>query len=406
MGFNPRDFLILLIAICAGALIFGSAFVSKSYSEKTIQEYALEIVKLCEGVSYAPLCYDQEVPKLIDHGLSLGEVFEVVQLIQEKDTRYYYCHVLGHNISAKEAAKDPSRWFEIIRECPVGQCSNGCLHGAFQERFRDETVSDEELVILVPQLKTVCSDSGERTFTSLERASCHHALGHLAMYVTKADVAQSITLCNEIAFTDDVSYVRSCYDGVFMQVFQPLEPEDFALVGDIAPDTQEESRQLCNEFIGDAKEACVRESWPLFLEDIKTSDGALDFCKPNESAEGFTRCFNTVMYVLTAHFEFNEERLEAVCQSFEGIYKAQCYANVASRLIEIDDSFFTRASGFCERAENAGVGERCWKELLFYSVYSTTQSSERFVAFCNALPSPWSTKCLSGEGNSISLYDL
>ncbi|XKT74466.1 MAG: hypothetical protein ACJKTH_03865 [Patescibacteria group bacterium UBA2163] len=397
-------FLVFFLSYSAVTLV---ASIIQSDGSGGVEGYAKEILKVCAESNYAPTCYDEEVPKLLQRGISMEEAFEVTALIQKEDPRYYYCHVLGHNLSAKEAAKDLSQWTDVVARCPVGQCSNGCLHGAFQERFRDENVSSEELGVLKPKLKTICEDTATRTFTELERTSCYHAIGHLTMYIHDADAKASVNLCDSVVTrSEPYEFVRNCYDGVFMQIFQPLEPEDIALIADRAPRTQTEARDFCAQFDRIPRESCNSESWPLFLEDIKTIKGMDRFCGVYTTERGIQGCYNTIFYVLTAHFEFNQDRLEAICLGLSDERMAQCYANISSRFLEIDDDFLEQSIEFCERAEKTGVGKRCWDELLFYSSFSTVPGTERFEHFCGLLPHSYKERCQAGEGSNLSIFDL
>ena len=153
----------------------------------SLEKYADQVMEECDDSSYVIGCYDQEIPKLMEY-ISMEEAFEVAKIIQEQDFRYGYCHVLGHNLSAVETSKDVSKWKEVINRCPRGICSNGCLHGAAQERFRDNVLSQEQLDELKRELIGVCDDTDEHKLTGLERAECYHGLGHLTMYVTGADM--------------------------------------------------------------------------------------------------------------------------------------------------------------------------------------------------------------------------
>ncbi|MBX9765211.1 hypothetical protein K2X83_01060, partial [Patescibacteria group bacterium] len=121
-------------------VISGNVFMPSP--EKNLERLAEKVIATCSKESYPPTCYDEEIPRLMDTGLSMEEAFQVTTVIQNKVSDYFYCHVLGHNLSAKETAKDPSKWTEVVARCPVGMCSNGCLHGAAQERFRAESLSE------------------------------------------------------------------------------------------------------------------------------------------------------------------------------------------------------------------------------------------------------------------------
>lgn len=385
------------------ALWQGAMMVFES-SETKLARYAAAVVAACADAPYAPSCYDIEIPRLMDrYGISMEEAFQVTALVQEKDTEYFYCHVLGHNLSAKEAAKDLSKWTEVIARAPSGICSNGAIHGAFQERFRDDVLSDAEIEALIPQLSTVCEDSDRRNFTGLEQASCYHALGHLAMYVTKADPVASTTFCDRLAKKENSDFSQVCYDGAFMQIFQPLEPEDFALIKDVAPKTQEETRAFCGTFDGQKKDSCHRESWPIFIDQIITPEGLTAYCDEVDTNRGKQACYNSMFYIIVARFELDKNRIVPLCDAIRDPYRALCFANAASRVLEIDEKLIPEAMSYCRLADDRGLGARCWDEMLFYSSFAFNQEDTHLNEYCNLMPDPWQTKCVNGEGGSVIL---
>ncbi|MBL4644796.1 MAG: hypothetical protein JKX80_02935 [Candidatus Pacebacteria bacterium] len=366
-------------------------------SEARFAEQAAKVIEVCKDESYKPACYDTEIPKVMDRGFSFEDAFKVTALIQNQDSSYWYCHVLGHNLSAKEAAKDVSKWTEVVARAPNGMCSNGSLHGAFQERFRGEYVSEEQLEELIPEIKSICEvKAGNRDFTGLEQASCYHALGHLSMYITNADAPESIQLCDRVSIEGEKDFSSLCYDGAFMQIFQPLEPEDIALVQDIEPKTQEESVAFCSQFEGKKRASCLTESWPLFIDDIDDDPRLVEnFCSSDFEGFNKTRCLSAIFYVSAARTNFDTENITQMCSVLSGDIKAQCFANSASRFLETDYRLAQKAVNICDSAGKEGVGETCFQELLFYSGYNYHVGSEPFLRLCNALPSPWKESCLN-----------
>jgi len=372
--------------------------------EKNLLNEAMIVMEACEGESYKPSCYDEEIPKVMDRGFTFEESFKITALIQERDSSYWYCHVLGHNVSAKEAAKDVSKWPEVVARCPTGVCSNGCLHGAFQERFRGEYVNQEELEELIPEIKDICKvEEGNRNFTGLEQASCYHALGHLTMYITNADIDRAIELCDRVSIESNIKdFSNLCYDGAYMQIFQPLEPEDIALVQDVAPQTQSEALKYCEQFSDMRRTACFMESWPLFIDEFDKRFGAIEeFCSRDFSPRDRTRCLNGVFYVMSARSNFDETRITELCSYVSSDAKAQCYANSASRFLETDHKLAQKAVAVCEQAREIGLQNSCYEELLFYSSYNYHEGSKSFLNLCNTMPEPWKTKCVNNEGSGM-----
>ncbi len=405
-----RGVTLLLVLLLAVGAIFGTDYIFRNglniaslipSKENTLQKYADQVMAACKKDTYPPRCYDTEIPKLMDQGVSLEDSFKVTVLIQKATNGYFFCHVLGHNLAAKETAKDPSKWTDVIGRCPTGMCSNGCLHGAAQERFRAEALTPEQIDEVLPQLAGICQQGHERNFTGLEQASCYHALGHLSMYITNADIRASTRICNTIARPNNQDYTQTCYEGAYMQIYQPLEPEDFALVKDIAPQTQAASEAFCSTFSGEYREACHRESWPLYRESLQTPDGLQKFCNATYSPESKRRCYNAMFYTLVAQMNFEVERITPLCEGLPTGRKAQCFANAASRCIETDYRLAPKALELCSTAEKNGVGDRCYNELLFYSSFNYHVGSKEFVQFCNQLPGDWKNKCLTTDTKTL-----
>lgn len=405
-----RNALTLVVLLAVVGAIFGADYFLRSgfslaslvpSNQKVFEAYADQVMEVCKSAKYQPTCYDIELPKLLDKGVSMEDIYTVTSIIQKRTNDYFFCHVLGHNLAAKETAKDPSKWTEVIARCPTGMCSNGCLHGAAQERFRAESLTPEQIQEILPQVSGICEQGNGRDFTGLEQASCYHALGHLAMYLTHADIKASTNICDVIAQKGQRDYRLTCYEGAYMQIYQPLEPEDFTLVKDIAPQTTTASEAFCSTFTGEHEAACHRESWPLYRESLQTPEGLQKFCDATYTPESKRRCYNAMFYLLMAQMNFEVERIRPLCEGLPANRKAQCFANAASRCIETDYRLAPRALELCRIADTQGAGDRCYGELLFYSSFNYHEGSKEFAGFCNQLPGEWKNKCLAGEGKNL-----
>jgi hypothetical protein len=369
---------LLLAIIIAGALLLPRAGLFAGAAEQEAAQaeqvetrvsyaaYASDIVARCADSSYKPTCYDDEIPKLMDT-LSMEQAFEVTRAVQEMDRSYTYCHVLGHKLSAIETAKDPSKWKDVITRSPHGLCSNGSIHGAFQERFRRESLSDEEIVQLKPELMDVCEPRGGWKPTGLEQGSCYHALGHLTMYITDGTIERATALCGDIALQDGGKrdYRQLCYDGSFMQIFQPLEPDDFALVKGKQP-TKEQLPKFCGKFTGLLRGPCWNEGWPLFRDTIMTASGLDAYCSKQflTAQPDIDRCYNALVYVVTAQMQLRVDKVGAFCNGLaKENYKGRCFANGAGRMVETDYRNVDIAAALCAGAAGAPQ-EMCYNELV------------------------------------------
>jgi len=214
------------------------------------------------------------------------------------------------------------------------------------------------------------------------------------MYMTAADIRKSVALCDTIIREDGADgYLQICYDGAFMQIFQPLEPEDVALVKGKQP-TAETVRSFCGEFENMQRGSCWSESWPLFFKQVTTPDGLVQFCGTLEGAEE-NRCFNALFFVLTAQFKLESTSIQQFCSRLPEQRKGQCFANAAARFVETDYRLSRKAKDLCESATLVGAGERCWEELVTYAGYNFPPGSPDALTLCNLLPQPWNERCLS-----------
>jgi hypothetical protein len=352
---------------------------------KSLEFYERGILRKCQGKG--PVCYDEELPKLMSK-LSMEDTFKITSGIQQKDPSYAYCHVLGHKLSSAETKKDPSKWKDVIARCPSGTCSNGCVHGAFQERFRTESFSDSQLAEAEKELKGICEPREGFNPTDLEKGSCYHALGHLYMYITGGDINKAIGLCDKDKYTRDFQSV--CYDGAFMQIYQPLEAEDYALIKgrEVSKDGV---RKFCGAFEGVTAASCYSESWPLFFEEIVTPEGVKSFCAM--SPKGFeTSCYTDIFYILPIQFRFDTDFMADFCKKVPG-QSALCFSSMATRILEIDKSNSKKAVDFCSKAEGDSR-ELCYNELVKVSDFVFHKDSIELENLCEALPEDYKKLCL------------
>jgi len=395
---------VCLIILIAGGLFVYSRQISSGSGKQALQVYADEVIAACSSQDFPPHCYDEEIPKLMDR-ISLEESFEVVRLIQQKDERYLYCHVVSHKISFAEAAKNPAGWKDVITRCPTTFCNNGCLHGALMQRFNAEYLSDAQIESIMPDLESVCEPRGDWNPVRVEMAMCYHAIGHLLMFATKADITKSLHLCEKIGEKPDGrNYVETCTYGVLMTVFQPLEPEDFALVRHLTP-PKERVDSFCDKFRGVNKyswHGCRRESWPLFNEELWQPEGLVKFCSYTNEPEWQRRCYSMQMNIINTQIGVSKNDINAVREYCKGMPDAPripesprelCFAFSAQQLVQLDPQFTDEALETCKAAAKLGIGDACYKEMAYFGYASFHPGSEPHQEYCGKLPEPWATTC-------------
>ncbi len=357
---------------------------------------ANKIIDYCKTQNiYKNSCYDSEIPKLLDK-LSGKNVFEVVRIIQEKDADYAYCHVVGHEIAARLTAKDPSKWREVLAQCTLGICSNGCQHGVLQEKFRNESFSETEITQIIPDLSSVCEPSDLIQLSGFEISHCYHGLGHLLMYMTEGDTKKASSLCKEIALKDDNrDYLDVCYEGVFMQLFQPLEPEDFSLVDGKAPQ-KNSLRKYCESFKDPrTTESCWIEGWPLYSSEIKNPKGLVGYCETSKDTDQKERCYKMLFAVISQSQNFDINSISVYCEGFNETLKYKCYSGAATAIIQATYQNGPKAVNLCSLAKNVKDQDKCFDELLKYANYNLSSDKESYKLLCSSFVDPWKSKCLS-----------
>lgn len=395
---SKRSLLIVLLIVTVVEITILTG--NRAQSPLKLQSLTKTVLTKCTDAPYKPGCYEEEVPKLMDkpYNLSMEDAFKVVSRVQQEDKQYAYCHVLGHALSAKETKKDPSKWHKVAHRCPSGICSNGCVHGSFQERFRTEKLTNEQINKFMPEFKYVCEKSSDWNPTGMEQATCYHALGHLMMYVTGADTSKSTQLCDKtLEKNTNQNLSRVCYDGVYMQIFQPLEPEDFALIKGKQPN-KETVLSFCNAFPEAQRASCLNESWPLVIAGFDNTQNIVEFC----SRIGFggpyvDRCYSALFYIATVQLNFDEEKLNRLCADLPQDRIGQCFANVASRMIETDWKNSDRSLRICAKAAALNVEDKCYQEMVTFAYFNFHPGSQEQKKLCVKLPEPWQTNCIHGK---------
>ncbi|MBI5613357.1 hypothetical protein HY947_00360 [Candidatus Gottesmanbacteria bacterium] len=393
--------LTVVLCICSFLLgVFVFSVVRTYQSSVNASAFADMIIATCASRSYKPACYDEEIPKLMKrpYYFSMEKVFEVTSYIQKKDPSYLYCHVLGHRIAENEVERNPDSWKEVVARCPTTMCNNGCAHGALMKRFQSEYLTDKEIDAIKNDLLTVCEPRGSFHPAFVERSMCYHSLGHLFMYITRADMEKSVTLCAMVgSHGEDGTYTQTCTEGVFMSVYQPLEPEDIALIKGIAPLSKTDSVKFCHTFTNEIRDACMRESWPLWGESVVKPEGLLSFCQMNEGFLPQKRCVGTVMNFVTVRLIIDNKlslgEFERYCTELPDPWGAECFARGAGRLVQIDPVFIGLSLDLCDLAENKGEGDACFEEMLSVKTHNFSVTHPAPETFCVRFPQRFKSRC-------------
>jgi hypothetical protein len=363
----------------------------------TIDAYAQEMVALCKDASYRPLCYETEVPKLVSV-LPTERIFDVVRAIRNYDSEYLYCHVLAHNLGEYEVSLDPENWLDVLATGPTdGLCSNGFAHGAIVTRFNDEELSKEEFDAALTDLKIACEEREGFTPTDLGKAICYHGIGHVLIHMTLAKVSESLEACEIISLKDDGrDYRQVCTEGVYMQLFQPLEPEDYALV-DMLPyvPTKENITQFCSDFSGNDRQygACWREAWPLLGQSVYEGEGIMEYCSALTPSQDRGQCFVSAFTINGRHGLGTPEKMAETCNSVAQEYQGMCFARGANAFPEENPDLVKDGVAFCGRANAEEAKDECYTFLAQVASFNFHHDSPAFEELCSTLPSAYENRC-------------
>ena len=394
MHSTPKNHLIVLFLLAAGFFI---AYALERSSENAVIARAHGFVELCASARNKSLCYEREVLPLLSI-VSVEDVFNIIREIRRLDSEYQFCHVLAHKLGEAVVAEDPEHWMEAIPlNPPDGLCSNGFIHGVIGGRFRTEVLDDETLEKLIPDFSRACEPRKGWQPSSLDQAICYHGIGHLYMFVTDADIPKALSLCERTARGSDPErdFRRVCREGVFMQIYQPLEPDDFLLIDrmPLKPSTTT-VRQFCARYERDKYEgACLHESWPYFRKEILDGSGIERFCSGQPNLAEDTACYESAFSILGRLSLGKLERAAAACSVVPEERRSMCYERVALAILEEDRSESRRAISFCNDAPTP-LQPKCLEFLARIARFNYVPGTPQHRIFCSALPIDFRRGCL------------
>lgn len=363
----------------------------------SVEYRARDIVARCAHAQSRADCYDKEVPALLNQGVSFEDTFAIAEEIQQLDTSGEYCHNIGHRLGATEVAKDPSKWKEVARRTPQGVCLSGGLHGAFQERFKTDFLAPENVPAFLEEIKGFCDFDPRAPSSPTNLFMCSHGLGHLFMFITDGVIERSMSLCAAVQFKDGGGVTQdgqelSCYDGIFMQLFEPHEPEDYALIG-INGQTKETVGAFCRSFSGLAEAACVARSAPFFYKTLNEGPPRPLDCGVLEASRR-DLCRGTQLRLFARDTYFDMGAADTYCATYPQERRGWCYAAAGSYAFMAGHDY-PKAFEYCEHAVTAGVGGQCYETLSTMIPYSFMQEERLRLELCAKLPPPYAQRCVS-----------
>lgn len=393
-----------LALLCALILLIALGGIGYAYEHgmfggkpQSIHGYAQLMVDRCAKAAYRPTCYENEVPTLVTD-LTMPQIFDVIREIRKIDPDYLYCHVLAHKLGTYEVSLDPNNWLNAVAEGPTdGLCSNGFAHGAILTRFHDEQLTKDQFDYAVGELATACEEREGWHPTDLTKAMCYHGLGHVLIFMSEANVPAALAACEKVALkSDGRDYRQLCTEGVYMQLYQPLEPEDYALIDKLPlKPTKDDLKQFCSQNSANNAQygACWREGWPVIGNDIKSGKGISNHCNQLTDAEGKDLCFISLVTINGRQNLGTPDNMVRVCSEMDDAHKGTCFARGANAYLEEDPQLVPQGVALCARADTQAAQDECYGFLANVASFNFGAGSPAFVKLCSLLPQKWQGAC-------------
>lgn len=400
MSFFKRHFyaisfatLAVCIAVFGTLLLFGP-------DVRTLSAYASEILDRCSDAPHRSTCYNETVPEYYAE-IGFETMFELIARVQSADPAYGYCHLTAHRVAEYEVQRDPAKWMDTFVRCPQnGMCANGCMHGALITRFigAEAGMTDEEIDAAVAELTDVCEPRPGWSPSGLDKGNCYHGLGHLAMYMTLGDIQGSLALCDRLgkeSKSGDMSEL--CYGGVFMQLFQPLEPEDEAMVAHVDV-SRDNFAEFCNSFPRDGgRISCFARGSMLFPDATTYGPAMKEFCEQSDDDEIVAACYDMVFALVGSGTDYNNSEIDRICRTVEPDRRGHCYGMAAINMIDADPSFIPRMAELCSLPETEEDRSSCFSRVAAYAPYRFNAGTSERAALCAALPESLQVRCTSSR---------
>jgi hypothetical protein len=207
-----------------------------------------------------------------------------------------------------------------------------------------------------------------------------------------------LELCRAIDGEDSPLF-SACSEGVFMIIYQPLGPDQEALVDGLAP-SLEEVDSFCSSYSGVALRSCHNEAFPTLQGKILDQKYVDDFCSYSNDPDTQYTCFET-LYMTAAQIYLDENNEESMSEYVEYCSQAtankieDCINQGAVKVLQQDLSLLNKAIDICSAAKRLGLEDSCMYNISVYfpNTYFVNKFSVR-EEYCANLPDVWREKCL------------
>ena len=179
-----------------------------------------------------------------------------------------------------------------------------------------------------------------------------------------------------------------------MQIYQPLEPDDFALLDLLKEKPSAQNyRRLCAAYTDNGEEgACLREAWPLFRDGIRFGTDVGTFCARQPDAAEEEACYETAAAIVGRTSLGKSDTAVAACQHFPKTRQKLCFIALAQSALEEDRTNADGAIDLCRAADDA-VAKECLATLAHRASFIFASGSAEKTQFCATLLEESDVRC-------------
>lgn len=224
------------------------------------------------------------------------------------------CHPLLHHLG--HAAYKKYGGFEKSISYQDGLCNSGYTHGTIEAHFMASKDTQATL-------QTTCP--GKDAKETFQVWQCYHGIGHGVMYHTNKDLAQSLSMCENLA-TDFAQ--NACANGAFMERFIVVSH-----TGASVKNASDVNAEICRQQSIKYKPECYMYSATAYLEQ-HTNDfiGAFDECMNVEKNYTATCVYGVGGQAMKENIT-HPEVSKNICQNAHNKYQNTCIAGAIGILI-------------------------------------------------------------------------
>ena len=188
---------------------FGMRLLSESEDSNN---YVRSEMKICLDNGGRNNCY-KEVGKLLFDQMGYQKVLDSFQANEAYPEIFSRCHEVTHYLGRSAYLETKS--IPALYNQDRSVCHGGFYHGVIEGYFAEKNllVLGEPSAELASNIKSVCGNSNDYSVPRFY-SECVHGIGHAMMYITDAELPESLKFCDALSTRSDQ---QTCYGGALME---------------------------------------------------------------------------------------------------------------------------------------------------------------------------------------------